>query len=207
MDRYSTPEERLLNLIRKKDRRPKTREHQPTIDTTTAYNISARPQKSFIQLSSFKFWNHLLIAIAGILVVYIVLEFLFLNGQEKAIVKSALKVGTGNKSYRIEASSAKPYSYYANQFRQRDIFDISQGVADVSAGPRVGSSDFQQMAKDLRLVGVILDNNPQAIIENKAEGKTYFLHRGEKINDLKIEVITESKAILSYGKERLELSL
>ena len=203
MDKYSTPEERLLLLIRRKDQKQAVKVEAGIVaGDTSPVKLSWLRQK---KLFSFNFFNGLLIIIVGILVFYILFEFLFAkNGQTKISTTPVPKFE--GKHMAAEDNKIKPYSYYSSQFEKRDIFEIASSESDIFT-PGTASANIQQLIQDLKLVGVILDNNPQAIIESKTENKTYFLHRGESVRDFKVEVINESKVILSCGQEKFELAL
>lgn len=208
MDKYSTPEERLLHLIRRKNEKQKAggKENVSRPEMLSVYRKWAQEGAIFPALLSFKSLKKILISIAIVLVLYISVELLFLRGSDTKLVRTTMRSQGENKDGAIQPPALKPYSYYAAQFDQRDIFETTPYAGSIAKSSTV-SANLNQLTKDLKLVGVILDNNPQAIIENNADKKTYFLHKGEFINDMKLEVITESKVILSYGNEKMELAL
>lgn len=207
MDKYSTPEEKLLHLIRRKDQRQKVKVEAGIASGATSLVKPhwLRQKKLFPNIISFRYLNGLLIIICGILALYILFEFLFARNEPVEIAVPPVSEFQ-EKNLTPEDNKLKPYSYYSSQFEQRDIFAIASPESNIVASGGT-SSDIQQVLQDLRLVGVILDHNPQAIIESKIENKTYFLHQGESIRDFRVEVINESKVILSSGPERFELAL
>ena len=66
---------------------------------------------------------------------------------------------------------------------------------------------LRDLVKELRLVGIMPGEDPQAIIEDKRSGQTLFLKRGEMINDIKIEVIGTGRVTLGYNEDTITLSL
>lgn len=58
---------------------------------------------------------------------------------------------------------------------------------------------------ELRLVGVLWSDNPQAMIENTKEQKTYFVNTGDKIGVVTVKSITQNKVIISKDSEEWEL--
>jgi len=66
---------------------------------------------------------------------------------------------------------------------------------------------LRDLVKELRLVGIMPGEDPQAIIEDKRSGQTLFLRKGEMINDIKIEVIGTGRVTLGYGEDTTTLSL
>jgi len=207
MDRHPTPEERLLNLIRRKDGKQKAaleKDREITKPAVVA-NPLRLPELPVLEFISFKNFKSILVVIIIIIVLYILTELMPLKADENKLARTVSRNQAENQILMIRPAAVRPYSYYSGQFDQRDIFESNPSVG--IAKPATANANLPQLTKGLKLVGVILDNNPQAIIENSAENKTYFLHKGEVINDLKLEAITESKAILSYGSEKLELAL
>ena len=66
---------------------------------------------------------------------------------------------------------------------------------------------LRDLVKELRLVGIMPGEDPQAIIEDKRTGETLFLKRDEMINDIKIEDIGTGRVTLSYNEDTTTLSL
>jgi type II secretory pathway component PulC len=58
---------------------------------------------------------------------------------------------------------------------------------------------------ELKLVGVLWSDKPQAMIENTREQKTYFVGIGDKIGVVSVKNIFENKVILSKDLEEWEL--
>jgi len=64
--------------------------------------------------------------------------------------------------------------------------------------------------KDLKLVGISWLDTPEsasALVENTISGVTYFLKRGEKINDVLIKDIYAESIIVSFQGEEMEMRL
>ena len=51
----------------------------------------------------------------------------------------------------------------------------------------------------------MLDKTSEAIIEDMEAKQTFFLRKGERIKDAIVDEIQESKVILLYGDQRVEL--
>ena len=74
--------------------------------------------------------------------------------------------------------------------------------ASVPEGP-----SLNDLTKDLKLVGIMPGDIPQAIIEDKKNNQTLFLKEGETINDIKIKNISTGKVVLARNDEIVTLSL
>ena len=104
-----------------------------------------------------------------------------------------------------QESPRKPYSYYGEDIEKRDIFRPS--FQAVSRETTVGGETLKEFRKDLNLLGIVTGKNPQAIIEDKKEGKTHFVNKGDSIGVLRVEEIREDRVILNYQGEQLDLTL
>ncbi len=95
----------------------------------------------------------------------------------------------------------KPGQFYVEEVKRRDIFHpISEKVKT-----SVTKSTLQEMAKDLSLAGIYQGVYPEAMIEDKAAKKTYFLKEGDEIKGLKVKSILKDRIILRYGEEDIEI--
>ncbi|MCH7761806.1 hypothetical protein IIA15_10485, partial [candidate division TA06 bacterium] len=94
---------------------------------------------------------------------------------------------TGQEVPEGEKDAKKPYTYYAADLEKRNLFGPSlyAETETVSAGPDI----LQESLKDLNLLGIISGKTPQAIIENKKEGKTHFVNPGDRIGPIRVEAI------------------
>jgi len=61
------------------------------------------------------------------------------------------------------------------------------------------------LIKDLKLVGISWGTDPQVIIEDTKDNKTYFLKTGDTISKFKIETILKDKVILEAEGQKMEL--
>ena len=103
-----------------------------------------------------------------------------------------------------EETSRKPYTYYAEDIEKRNIFGPSLYTEAPNAP---GEPALKESVKDLNLLGIVSGKNPQAIIEDKKEGKTHFVNKGDSIGLLRVEEIAEDKVILNYRGEHVDLVL
>ena len=110
------------------------------------------------------------------------------------------------ESFPKEQMTQKPYEYYGSVIEKRDLF---QAGLPTRGGPvaNTSASTAEARFKDLTLVGIISGKNPQAIIEDKKDQKTYFLKTGESLGELRIEQILDEKVTLSYEGEQFDLML
>jgi hypothetical protein len=93
---------------------------------------------------------------------------------------------------------------------KRNIFKwASQGNGTAQAA--TGQTLKQQPSAEagipggIKLVGIIWTDNPQAMLENAKEQKTYLVSPGDNIGDLKVKKIFADKIIVSKGAQEWEL--
>jgi len=99
-------------------------------------------------------------------------------------VGSNLKVFTTNPSSDGQTTSIK------------NLFE------PVLSGVQAQDSDFSSQYK---VVGIILDRNPQAVLQDKQLGKSVFVHKGDRLNDAVVDDIQDGKVILSVNGKSQEL--
>jgi hypothetical protein len=104
-----------------------------------------------------------------------------------------------------DESAPESFVDYEKLIKEKNIF--------TSAQPEKGKAAIQQgetlraMTKDLKLVGIMPGDEPQAIIEDKKSSQTLFLKEGEMINDVEVKKIMTGKVVLGYGDEQITLSM
>ena len=170
--------------------------------------ISLKPAADFFEdrvgpFLNFKFLNIALAALLLLFFGYTILQ-LFVSpvSQIKKISESSERQTPEDKD-EIQVTKPKDYEYYNKQFAKRDIFSAPA----IEGGAEGSSVVAQQTVKDFKLVGIILDKQPQAILENSVTKETYFLNEGDKLDRIQIKEILESKVVIIYAGEEIELEL
>ncbi len=98
----------------------------------------------------------------------------------------------------------QPFDYYRESMEQRNLFQLPWEVP-VQEIREVGTS--LELSQQIKLVGVYLDNDPRAIVEDVKTQEIHFVSRGELIGAARLEEINESKAIFIYNGKKVELVL
>ena len=63
-----------------------------------------------------------------------------------------------------------------------------------------------EMDSKLRLQGIFVGTNPQAIIEDTKSKQVYFLSPGERIGEIELKELLPGKVKLDYYGQETELS-
>ena len=106
---------------------------------------------------------------------------------------------------KVAAFKAKPLSIYVNGINKRDLFM----PADVPPEPEntMLPVAIPALEKKIKLIGIMVDKDSKAIVEDLQNKQTHFLSRGDSIGTVLLEEIREDKVIFMYNNKRFELSL
>ena len=224
MNEELSPEERLLNLIRGK---PKTssdsEDHSPPPSTPDKEKLTISKAKKavFRILERKKLWARIsatknpdfklapkvLSSLCLLLLAYLAFDYIDTpKTPEELSIGKVVKKGERKEKPLL---TMRPYSYYSREIEKRDIFrpyrELKPEFPSALPGPK--RVTLRERVANLSLRGIVLDEEPQAIIVDNKEKKTYFLNKGQFIREIKIEDILKGKVILSYQGERLDLRL
>jgi hypothetical protein len=98
----------------------------------------------------------------------------------------------------------RPFDYYKDAITQRNIFQMPW---EVPVDTRIDVSSSIQLSQQLRLVGVFLDGNPKAIIEDAQSREIHFVSKGDRVGTALLHEIGEGRAIFIYKGKKVELVL
>lgn len=105
----------------------------------------------------------------------------------------------------FEAMQRQPFSNYRDLINRRNAFLAPwEQPKDDQSGEVI--SQAVDLSKELTLVGIVLDEEPKAIIESLKDKETYFLQVGETVNGATLMSIEEQKVILDFNGTKVELS-
>ena len=213
-ENIASPEERLLRLI-KGQPHPASQPLNAAVVRKDSLSRLALLQR--LNSGLFIFWGLLLIAI----LVFTPLETTEQLEDRKMSLTGFIKtmdMSNSPRKYSSDDSSQKeavqaqekfqprPFSYYAGIIASRNLFKTGATASSRDTGNSEPGAPVELLG-NYSLSGVIGGENPQAIIEDKKSGRTYFLNRGQYLGDFKIEDILEGRVILEFKGQKLELAL
>ncbi len=214
MRKETTPEEKLLKLIKKKKEPlavPTTGEIKPEGQAPARLDGVLRSEifkSRMFEPAVLKNINRYLIIALGIITSYFLADLIFVRPYrniEKIAEKSAL--ASLGKPGALESKGAvivKEYESYSSAVSNKNVFGPYSERALSGADNAAASGDISER---LGLVGVVTGNNPQAIIEDKKNQKTYYLNKGQSFDGYIVEEISEGKVTLNNGGNRISLFL
>jgi type II secretory pathway component PulC len=201
-----SPEERLLRLIKgqKKEAVASSVEKKPAIVTeglkpSIKRSISPLSQKYF----SILYIRRIIWAAFILSNIYLVISLVYPWFGLTKIYLPKVKEERIIEPIAEPKQDKKPFEFYSEGIRNRRIF-VSESAPVEEKTVSVADAD---LIKDLNLLGIVSGENPQAVIEDKKTKKTYYVNKGQFINELMIEDIQEGKVILNYKGQRFELYL
>lgn len=189
------PEDRLLRLIRgeKKEREGSDRLKQVL---------------SVLKIEPVMSINRILPVVISMLLIYTAYIWIRPRTSEEILIPSSrvfsLKSIDKKQQINLKSQNLKPSSFYSSMAKKRNLF--KQLAANPVILPEVGIG-IGQLVKDLKLIGIVLDERTQAIIENRKTKSVHYVSEGNTIGELKVSKISESSVTLSYGLETIDLFL
>lgn len=108
-----------------------------------------------------------------------------------------------------DAGELKNISYFLDRIIKRNIFSIGEIQKPVAPTPAVvinSGPDDSARVKDFSLVGIAWSANPEAMIEDKKNKRTFFVRRGDPVdNSIRVVTIFKDSVILNYRGKEYEL--
>ncbi len=203
MHKEIPPEENLLKHIRQKDQAaPK----ETTVDIAT--NLIFKQEGASLPKEGTD-WLNLLNRI--LLVVFLSVGIigaydLFANNQKREMPSEDERPITRLDDI-LPTKVVKPLAFdaYASVIKNKDIFHSILQPKKKRVGLNQAAQGPEASFRHLKLVGIVLDKNPEAIIEDEKARQTYFLKEGDIFQDVVIEKIQEGKVLLRTAEGVMEL--
>jgi hypothetical protein len=148
----------------------------------------------------------LMVIIGALIIVFIMSAYWSWKDLNKELAKRnnpAAPVAQTSSGMK-EIATMKGVAYYIGKLAGRDIFRRKAKLDGLADEP-VFSSKMADMTADLKLVGISMSDDPDAMVEDTKFQKTYFVKSGSMIGDLRVAEITKDKVVLKYNKELFEL--
>jgi hypothetical protein len=160
-------------------------------------------EKGFYGLD-IKLINMILGLCVFILAVYFVTNLLFSIVHSREALNLELEIDKNAKSLVSQVSSLlKAGTYYLEKARERNIFKI--GMKGTDNKSKTLSLRVTEATQNLKLVGISWSDDPDVMIEDTKTQRTFFLKKGQMIDDIKLEAVFKDKVILNYLGEEIEL--
>lgn len=103
----------------------------------------------------------------------------------------------------LKTQPLEPLSSYEEAFHRSGLF----GLYTYASNLPVFKSSIQELMKDLRLKGIVIIDQAEAIIEDAKTQKSTFLKAGHQIGELTVKEINDGAVVLSYYGEEKEMRI
>jgi type II secretory pathway component PulC len=215
-----SPEEKLLRLIRRSSKKsskekqpnqiasPKAQKEEGVSHSPASASINIPKKEIKFIFTGIKSINFVLInrIIIAVVVVVLALFSLYLFFISPDTFESSSLIKSQHKKISLKEKKTKPYSEYQQEIAKRRLFQ--SGPQEPQAKKVIpGGAAFNDLVKDLHLLGIVSADKPQAIIEDRRSQKTFFLYIGDYVGEIKVEAISSDKVVLEYKGETISLFL
>ncbi|MCX5687013.1 MAG: hypothetical protein NTW09_06130 [Candidatus Omnitrophica bacterium] len=197
-----TPEEKLLKIIEnpgmveKKKALPITRNIDALRSWFATFDIKAIIPKRV----DIKTVNKVLAVLCILATLFLISDLLngrvvFKRKLNKILAGTAVSAVAG----RTTIPDVKPEDLIAGT-KKRNIFTL-----EAEKAKPISRSDIAGAAVELKLVGILWSENPQAMVEDTKAQKTYLVSAGDKIGTVNVKSILIDKVVLSKDTEEWDL--
>lgn len=205
MNKEFTSEEKLLKLIRKKQKTPQpmltddsVTARQGSLDKKKADTKNELGNKDFL-----KTFNGILIVALVVLCVYAVINYtVSVKNNIPSVVMDDVPAEIVVGEAQELKEDVRPYPLYQEIIEERDIFMSPWEKPSTGA---VQNTNSTELGNQYKIVGIVVDNNPQAIIEDVLNSQTIFAYKGDSVGSAVVEEIHEGKVIFLYNNEKIEM--
>ena len=194
-----TSEEKLLNLIRTKEKTV-----QAKLSKAPASDKSSKVVGNKTDL--LKNLNILIAVISFFILSYLLTKYFSMDKRELYQWSSGSEASKKDAPLpSVSKLETRSFSDYEGRIKQRDFFEFPWEKTNTMAA-NAPANPVSDLSKQFKLVGIVLDRDPKAIIEDLRTKETLFMSKGERIGDAVLQDIQEDKAIFLYNNEKIELS-
>jgi type II secretory pathway component PulC len=148
--------------------------------------------------------NKIILVLCGIFTFYCIFDYLKLGGNlNRRFTQIVAEAAVSDIKEKKVSLPQINISETLTLARRRNMFTFIPPLP--AAGQIVMPPDLAQIISSLKLVGIIWSANPQAMIEDSKEQKTYLLNTGDQISTIKIKKILRDRVILGKDDQEWEL--
>ena len=152
--------------------------------------------------------KNILLVVCVVLAGYILFKGYMIN--QSPIELKAVETEESEVAFnRIVFPERQDFTMYADAMKKRDIFDSPYGKKRPSRTEKIsteGVFESSDLGSKYKLVGVVLDKDPLAIVKSFESKETLFLSVGDEMGNAVLEEIKENQVIFRYNNKRVSLT-
>lgn len=169
-------------------------------------DFSAKPKHDPIRILNKS--TFILVLISLIFIIYNSLKVFSIRSENSSFIPSEERdEGEGLTFEKIVIPEPLSFNEYTQSIAFKDIFK-SVYVRDqkVEEDQQSKSAPAVDLIKDYRLVGILLSQKPQVVIEDLKNKETLFLNKGDRISGAVLDKVEEGKVIFIYNNQSIEMN-
>lgn len=101
-----------------------------------------------------------------------------------------------------ESAELQPLPQYLTSLSSHSLF----GIPEKEKSSSIGNS-IKELTRNFRLQGIVVLEQPEAILNDAGSQKTFFVKQGERLGELTLKAILADSVVLVYGDEKIEIKM
>ena len=135
----------------------------------------------------------------------VIAKCFFITADEKVAATQDIHREEVQADSSVLAYKAQPLNIYLDGIAKRNLFER----VDYQDGPEktMLPAVIPALENKIKLIGILVDKDSKAIVEDLQDNQTHFLSRGDTVCSVLLEEIRDDRVIFRYNNERFEMSL
>ena len=167
---------------------------------TMKFNLTKKDGVSILDLG-----NQVLIIVIAVLLGYVAIKFFSPQQTISEPVSAQAVIEQEISVTDITAMKVRSFEVYEQSINERNLFEPLRS-GNLKADPRVMQKALPALHKRIKLIGILIDSDSKAIVEDLKEKQTHFLSKGESLGSAVLEDIQEDKVLFKYANEIIEMT-
>ena len=167
---------------------------------TMKFNLTKKDGVSVLDTS-----NQILIIVIAVLMGYVAIKFFSPQQTISEPVSAQAVIEQEIPATDIANMQVKSFGAYEEGIKARNLFEPLRS-GNLKADPRVMQKALPALHKRIKLIGILIDSDSKAIVEDLKEKQTHFLSKGESLGSAVLEDIQEDKVLFKYANEIIEMT-
>lgn len=157
-----------------------------------------------------KWINRALIVMVVLTLVYLVVDLALFKPGRKGVFNQVSVTEPLFSSLAESENAGHDAAFYLQGLKKRNLF-LPAGTASqmpeekAETAGKVTSEEMNAALSQIKLVGISWGDEPLAMVEDSATGRTYFLKKGQEFKGLKVQKIDKEKVHVTYEGQEAEL--
>jgi hypothetical protein len=148
--------------------------------------------------------NQILIVVVAGLLGYVAIKLSLPPQGVADPVSERVEMDQDIAGFDIASKDVGSFRVYEESIKAKNLFEPLAN--DLQPDPKVLQKALPALHQRIKLIGILMDADSKAIVEDLKENQTHFLSKGESLGGVYLEDIREDKVIFKYDNERVEMA-